>query len=704
MGNKYYIGVDTGGTFTDCVIMDQYGAVVAVDKSPTVPVDPSVGVLDAVGLAGEKLGLSMEQLLQHCIGFVHGCTIATNAMLERKGSATGIITTKGHEDTILVGRGYQKRAGLSESQIIHESQLMNAHPPIVPRRWIKGISERVDYRGRVIVNLNEKEVMSAIDELANQGVKAAAVCFLWSFLNGDHERRVKEIVLSRYPEMFLVLSSDISPIMGEYERMVTTALSAYLGPNMSAYLSTLQIAMQKKGLPIEMLLMHSGGGVTSIEGVLLKPILLLDSGPTGGALGAQFFSKVYEQPNLICGDMGGTSFDVSLIINGEFLIEEMPTVAQYTFLTPKVKVESIGAGGGSIAWVDPDGILKVGPQSAGAVPGPACYDKGGKEVTVTDADLILGYLNPNYFWAGRMPLSRTRAEEAVGRIAAQMGMSILDTASGIVRIVNSQMADLIRKLTIETGLDHRKFTFFSFGGAGAVHASFIARELGINKVCIPASASVFAALGMCVGDMVHSIEKYRFFKFPLSKEAIKTINDIYLELEGKLRGQFDTEGIPLPKVKWIYFMYLRYGGQVHEVSITVPPKELQVEDQETLVQSFEKRYEEVFGSGSGYMKSGVEVLKYRVEGRYKRVLYKGTPSVSDVVSEAGAARKGRRQVIFERKAWDTELYDWSKLKCGARMDGPAIVEREGDTIIIPPFAEAEVDKFYNIWIHLNKKG
>jgi N-methylhydantoinase A len=209
---------------------------------------------------------------------------------------------------------------------------------------------------------------------------------------------------------------------------------------------------------------------------------------------------------------------------------------------------------------------------------------------------------------------------------------------------------------------------------------------------------------MCVGDMVHSIEKYRFFKFPLSKEAIKTINDIYLELEGKLRGQFDTEGIPLPKVKWIYFMYLRYGGQVHEVSITVPPKELQVEDQETLVQSFEKRYEEVFGSGSGYMKSGVEVLKYRVEGRYKRVLYKGTPSVSDVVSEAGAARKGRRQVIFERKAWDTELYDWSKLKCGARMDGPAIVEREGDTIIIPPFAEAEVDKFYNIWIHLNKKG
>lgn len=696
----YYVGVDIGGTFTDCAVVDHRGEIIATTKSPSTPVDPSRGVAEVLSVAAQRLGLSLSELLRQSAGFVHGSTVATNAMLERKGALTGLVTTKGHEDTLLVGRVYQKVAGLSEREMIHESHFRKPDPPIVPRQWIKGVSERVDYRGRAVVRLNEAEVISAIDDLASQGVKAMAVCFLWSFLNGDHERRVKDIILSRHPETFVVISSDVACVMGEYERTVTAVLSACIGPSVSAYLRSLRDFLEERGLRSDILLMHSGGGVTTVDDASAHPILLLDSGPTGGTLAAQFYATIHGHPNVICTDMGGTSFDVSLITNGDIHLEKLPVIQQYTFVSSKVEVVSIGAGGGSIAWIDPDRLLRVGPHSAKAAPGPACYDNGGTEATVTDADLILGYLNPEYFLGGRMPLIPSRAEEAMAKIANEIGMSVLDTAAGIVRIVNAQMADLIRKSTIEKGIDPRRFAFFSYGGAGAVHACFIAKELGIEDIYVPATASVFSALGMCVADMVHVTEMSRPYKLPLSTESVRTINDTYDKLEGKLRQQFEAEGVPASDVTWTRFMYLKYRLQVHEVAITLPSRELRLEDESLLEDSFEKRYREIFGPGSGYREAGIDIVKYRVEGRHKRAVSEPSVSRGEVVRDPAQALKGRRRAYFDKTHLDTDVYDGARLYFGNRLPGPAIVEREGDTIVIPPFADGEVDEFLNVRIRI----
>ena len=370
----YRIGVDIGGTFTDCVVADERGRR-TVSKAPTTPGSLQDGVLEAVAVNAEQLGLTRPALLAATELFVHGTTQATNAMLTRTGARTGLITTKGHEDAIIIGKVYAKVAGLPERDLVHSSRLRKPDP-IVPRSLIRGVTERIDRDGDVIVALQEDEVLAAIDSLLAEGVEAIAVSLLWSFVNDSHERRIKELLAERAGGIFTAYSHEVAPVLGEYERTATTAITAYVGPKVVGYLERLESVLRDEGLVPPLLVMQASGGLTSVLDAAQRPIVTLDSGPTGGILGCQHLGRLYGEPNVICTDVGGTSFDVGLILRGEVPLEVEPVVAQYSLRMPKVLVHSIGSGGGSIAWLDEGGLLRVGPQSAGSRPGPACYGTG----------------------------------------------------------------------------------------------------------------------------------------------------------------------------------------------------------------------------------------------------------------------------------------------------------------------------------------
>ncbi|HLY67667.1 MAG TPA: hydantoinase/oxoprolinase family protein, partial [Chloroflexota bacterium] len=511
----YVIGTDIGGTFTDCAIVDEKGAIATFSKSPSTPDDPARGVMNVLEVTARDLGLSRRQLLEQTELFIHGTTIATNAMIERKGVLTGLIITKGHEDTIEIGRVAHKVAGLSETEIIHESKLHKPDPPVIARRNVMGVAERLDPQGQIVVPLNEQQVISAAEELVQHGIQAIAVCLLYSYLDSTHEKRVADLIHERFPDIFLATSHEIAPVLGEYERAVTTVLTCYLGPKVAAYVERLEEALKAEGFGRQLLMMHAGGGVTTPVETKKKPLLLMDSGPVGGSLGSRFFGGVYGEPNVICTDMGGTSFDVSIIIDGHFHKADEAIIDQYRVLQPKVEITTIGSGGGSIVWLDQDGVLHVGPESAGAVPGPACYDTGGTRPTVTDADLVLGYLNPDYFLGGRVKLNAAKAREAFQPIAQAMNVSVEEVALGAARVVNAQMADAIRRDTIEKGLDPRQFAVFSYGGAGPVHAAFFGRDLHVKSVYIPQQATVFSALGMVTADVVNAAERSASVWLPL---------------------------------------------------------------------------------------------------------------------------------------------------------------------------------------------
>ncbi|HEX3996713.1 MAG TPA: hydantoinase/oxoprolinase family protein, partial [Acetobacteraceae bacterium] len=470
----YLVGVDIGGTFTDCVVIDEQG-VVTTAKSPSVPGNFAQGMIDAIGLAAERLGHSREGFF-HKISFLsHGTTIGTNAIVEKRGAKVGLITTKGHSDVIHIMRGSRGLDTRNVRAIVHFSESRKPDP-IVPKRMIMGVSERVDCLGKVVVRLNEEEVKAAVHRLVAQGVEAIAVCFLWSFLFPDHERRVRDIILSIAPGMFVSCSVDLVAKWGEYERTTAVVLNAYIGPLTSGYLRSLDDQLRVLGYKNPLQITQCGGGTISVEKAKEAPLLTLDSGPVSGVTGSLYLGQVMGHPNIITTDMGGTSFDVGLIHDGKPAHSSVSNVNQYEFFIPKVDIQAIGAGGGSLARVDPNGpSLRVGPQSAGASPGPVCYGRGGTEPTVTDAALVLGYLDPDNFAGGRMKLNKPAAERAIQVVAKQLDMSLLECASGICKIAEFGMADIIRRTTVGKGHDPRDFVLFAFGGAGPVHAGVFAR-------------------------------------------------------------------------------------------------------------------------------------------------------------------------------------------------------------------------------------
>ncbi len=695
-GTRFRVGVDIGGTFTDCVTMDEQGTV-TVGKSLSTPEDYSVGALNAVRNAAESLGLADEaELLASTRLFFHACTIGDNALITGSGAVTGLITTKGFADTLRIMRG-RFTDGIPESEIFHLATL-DKPAPMVPRPLIQEVDERVDYKGSVLVRLDHAQVEKALAELESRGVEALAVSLIWSVANDRHERAIADIVAKRHPQVFLSLSSEVAPYLGEYERTATTVFNASIGPRVSTYVKRLGDRLRERGLDGEPLIMQSYGGVLGVEATARNAIGTIESGPAAGVSGSAWLGSLMDLPDILATDMGGTTFKVSVIRDGAIEMDYKPVLLRHQIYSTKIWVESIGAGGGSIAWTDPKtGLLKVGPEGAGAQPGPACYGLGGTEPTVSDADLVLGYLNPDYFLGGRMSLDPEAARRVVElRVAEPLGLSVEAAAAGIFRIINAHMSDLIRRATVERGHDPRDFTLFAFGGAGPVHAARYAADLGIRQVVVPLTASVHSATGLVSSDIVYQYGKSDRLLVPAERERV---NRNFEELVGRARADLAAAGFEKERVGIERSLDMRYRYQVHELNVGMPEGDAALSEQELahIYERFDELYERTYGRGSGYRDAGKEIMNFRLTAtgtldkprlqRYR--LTTGDP---------GAAVKGRRKVLFEEFEEPREIpvYGFALLRSGNEIAGPAIIETPVTTIVVNPGDRACMDEYRNV--------
>jgi N-methylhydantoinase A len=682
------IGVDTGGTFTDLVLLRDDGSI-EIAKRPSTPPDFAQGVIDVVEAVGS------EDLLQTSHVFYHGTTVATNAMITGAGAKIGFITTAGHRDALPMMRIIGRSAGRSETEL-KQYTYTDKPLPIVPKTRIKEVFERVDHRGSVIVPLNEASARQAVRALVEDGVEAIAVCFLWSFKNPEHERRLREIVLEEAPGLHVSISSDIVPAIKEYERSATTAVNAYLAPLLARYLDSLERELVDRGLGGSLYVMQSMGGSMRAAAAESRAVNTLVSGPAGGVIAARFLGSMLAHRNIICADVGGTSFDVGLIVDGEPLITSTTDVNQYTLLVPTIDIVSIGAGGGSIAWVDL-GRLRVGPQSAGADPGPACYGRGGEDPTLTDADVVLGYIDPDYFLGGRIALDRELAAKAIEeKIARPLGMSVRDAAAGIIEIANHHMSDLMRKMTIERGYDPRDFVVYAFGGAGPLHGAAFGRELGVQEIMFPLGniASAFSALGLAVSDVTAVTQTSDLALAPFDSARV---NQLFERLEQDAAASF-SNGTPPQEIAVERILELRYKGQVHQVDTPVPAGSLGPAELERVVEEFERRYERLYGRGSGFREAGIELVNYRVLASV-RVQEAAIRDESEGPAAAGPARTAREQLFWRElgETVETDVYG-DGLRPGMTFDGPAVIRLEATTALLHPGQHARVDGFGNIRI------
>jgi N-methylhydantoinase A len=686
------IGVDTGGTFTDLVLLRPDGSVETA-KRPSTPPDFSAGVMDVVALAegGDRA------LLAEGGYFYHGTTVATNAMITGSGAKIGFVTTAGHRDVLPMMRIIGRSAGRSETELKQYSYTDKPRP-IVPKPRIKEVFERIDYAGRVVVPLNEESARKAARELVADGVEAVGVCFLWSFKNRAHEQRMREILHEEAPGLHVSISSDIVPAMREYERSATTAVNAYLAPLLTRYLEELEGQLQERGLASPMLVMQSVGGAMRAADAEERAVNTLASGPAGGVVAARHLGEQLGHDSIICADVGGTSFDVGLIVDGEPIITSTTDVNQYTLLVPTIDIVSIGAGGGSIAWVDL-GRLRVGPHSAGADPGPACYGRGGVEATVTDANVVLGYIDPDYFLGGTIKLDRELARKAVQeRVAEPLGMSMQDAAAGIIEIANHHMSDLMRKMTVERGYDPRDFVVYAFGGAGPLHGSAFARELGVREVIFPLGniASAFSAFGLAVSDVTTVTQLSDLQLAPFDPDRV---NGNLTHLEQDVRAKLTAEKLGTQQVDVQRIFALRYKGQVHEVDTPVGPGTLGPADLDSVIDDFERRYETLYGRGSGFRQAGIELVTYRVMAT-ARVQEAALERQDEGDPDPAAALLGREQLYWHGHGLlETAVYG-TALRPGMRFAGPAVVRLEATTGLVHPGEQAVLDGYGNIRISL----
>ncbi len=697
---NYIVGVDIGGTFTDCVVVDEAGEI-TIGKALSTPDDFSRGALNSVTNAASNLGLlNANALLQSTRLFFHACTIGDNTLITRAGARTGLIMTKGFGDSLHIMRG-KVAEGLTENETAHRAALYKPEP-FVPRKLVEEVPERIDYKGQELIHLDVGAAERAIDRLVANGAESIAVCFLWSIVNDIHEKQLAEILKKKYPKLFYSLSSEVAPYIGEYERSATTVFNAYIGPKISTYLQNLQRVLKGKGLQREPLIMQAYGGVLAIEATCKNAVGIIESGPAAGIVGTRFLGEHIGENDILATDMGGTTFKVSLVRNGIIERDYKPVILRYNILSTKIWVESIGAGGGSIAWIDPEtGLLKVGPQGAGAAPGPVCYDVGGSEPTVSDADLVLGYLNENYFLGGRMKLNKAKTLAAIReKIARPLKMTEVEAASGIYRIANSHMSDLIRKATVEKGHDPRNFVLFAFGGAAPVHASRYAAELGVRQVVIPLTASVHGATGLISSDVVHEYGKSEHLLLPVEPAKV---NQIFAELFERAYKELAAAGFSPSEIHVIRSVDMRYRYQIHELNVPFAPglNNISNADMATSSDLFDEMYEKAFGHGSGYREAGKEILTFRLAATG---LLKKPDIKAEVVarSDGSVALKGEREVYFEenRKFTATRIYDFDQLRPGAEFVGPAIIETPVTTVVVNPHDRAVMDGYRNIRIYV----
>ena len=700
--SSYLVGIDIGGTFTDCAIVDGKGTLLTT-KVPSTPQDFSQGMMDALQAGADALDLKLGEFCKQITFLSHGTTVGTNTIIQKKGAKVGLITTKGHEDAIHIMRGSRGYGGRDIRKVVHFPETSKP-APIVPKRLIHGISERVDCFGEIVVALNEAQTETAIRELVAAGVEAIAVCFLWSFRNPAHERKVKALVQKIAPTLFVSCSVDIAPKWGEYERVTATALNAYLGPVMSGYLARLDRTLIKLGYTHGLQIAQCGGGTVPVARAGEAPLLTLDSGPVAGVTASMFLGAAMGDANIITTDMGGTSFDVSIIEGGKPAYSFISNTDQYEYFLPKVDLQAIGAGGGSLVQAHPETrTLTVGPASAGAFPGPVCYGRGGTVPSVTDAQLVLGYLDPENFAEGRLKLDHQAATQAIAKLGAQLGMDPIECAAGICRIVELNMADIIRKVTVEKGYDPRDFVLYAFGGAGPAHAGVFAAELGVKKVIVPQrkAASTWCAFGAAAADVLHVLEHTEILPTPVPAARI---NANLETLEKQAKRLMAAEGIVASRQRFEFSLDLRHRGQINEVEVLLPWTRAAAGYEPALRKRFVARYEQLYGRGSALAGAQLEIVVCRLRARALTPRPKLVRARKATGKIPPTALRGKRDIYWPdlKKRRATPVYDGERLAIGNRLRGPAIVETADTTVVVHPGRSLRLDPLGNFEITFDR--
>jgi N-methylhydantoinase A len=689
----YFCGIDIGGTFTDCVVLDDAGRITLAKVSSTPP-NFAEGFLNAIDTVAGRLGLETGDFLGQTDLLLHGTTVGTNVLVQMKGAKTGLITTRGHGDALIMMRSAGRSAGLTIDELLHVSRHRKPDP-IVPRTRIKEVSERMDWAGDVVLELNEDEVRAAITELVDDGVEAIAVSFLWGFVNTDHELRVKALIEELAPDVQVSCAHELIAKPGEYERTAAAAINAFIGPATSSYIRQVDAVTTDRGYTNPLLIMQASGGVVHADQAARHPLFTIASGPVGGVAGAAYLADRMGHRNVIACDMGGTSFDVGIIVDGDPVTSSETVINQYTFFMPRIDIESIGSGGGSLLWVDEhSGTMRVGPQSAGALPGPVCYGRGGTEPTVTDCDAVLGRYNPDNFLGGELELDRAGAQAAVERVGGRIGLEATAAADGALRIVESHMADLMRQMTVERGRDPRDFVIYAFGGAGGAHAVAFARELGAAQVVIPLGdlASTWSALGVMTSDVLHIREHSEVMLAPFDPARM---NAIYEEMEASAREQLRGEGFDDADIELTRLAEMKFSLQIHQVEVPVPGGTLTEQDAAEQNDRFIDRYEQIYGKGSAFSGAGTSIGLFKVLARGKV----RTP-VPPPIERTEMSPAGRRDVYWRDYGAfaPTDIYDGASLAPQVTVDGPAILEFPDTTVVVPPGASARLDDLGSVLV------
>jgi N-methylhydantoinase A len=677
------VGVDSGGTFTDVCLVDEASGDVRVWKVPSTPDDPSRAIAGGVV---EGLREAARDVAAAVSYFGHGTTVATNTLIQHRGAPTGLITTQGFRDLAEIGR--QRRPHLYDLQA-------DKAPVLVPRSRRLEVRERLRHDGRVEQPLDEAQVRAAVRHLRAAGTRAVAVCFLYSYVDGRHERRVRRIVEEEFPEAFVTCSHEVAPEFREYERLSTVLVNAYLGPVVAGYLAELGPRLAATGIRVTPHITQSNGGVMSFDTARAQPVRTVLSGPATGVVGGLEVGRRAGFRDLITFDMGGTSTDVSLIEDGRPKMAGELDVHGYPLKTAALDIHTVGAGGGSIASVDAGGLLKVGPRSAGAVPGPVCYGLGNEEPTVTDANVVLRTLNPRHLLGGRMAIDRERAHAAMAKLAGRVGLDVMATAQGIVSVVTANMARAIRVISVQRGHDPRDYTLVAFGGAGPLHAARLARELEIPRVLVPRHPGILCALGLLQSDLKTHYAQTRLM--PAVPESLPGMLETFDELETRAIGWFEREGIEPAARTLRRTVDMRYAGQNYELPVAFPDEPPGSALFKALTAGFERAHAQLYGYIAE--EEPVQAITFRLEavGAVRRAELTRHPSAT---RDVGDARIGDREVwLVEAGGFVTcPVYDRERLGPGHRLAGPAVVEQMDATTVLLPGQAAVVDAFLDLII------
>lgn len=669
------VGIDVGGTFTDLFAWNDETRAQVTAKVLTTKEDRSIGVLNALQEANIDPG-DVSYLM-------HGTTTATNALIERSFPKAGMVATDGFRDTIEIGR--QHREHLYDPYQVKPK-------PIIKRRWRYTLGERMDVNGEVVRPLPKEAAYDIANKIKEQGLSSVAITFINAYASAAHEEQMRDIIKEVCPDVYVVLSAETQPVFREHGRFVTTAIRAALIPVMEDYFNRLEQSLEQGGFKGRLLILKSSGGVTGVDYAKQHPEELIESGPAGGVAYAAYLSRLMgDCPNIIHTDVGGTSFDVSIVQDGKGLITRDHEIEwEVPVIVPMLDIHSVGAGGGSIGWIDKGGSLRVGPQSAGSKPGPVCYGLGGTEPTITDANLLLGRIEPTL--GGKMELDKAGAEKAMENVAEQFGLSTLETADGMIRIGCENMAQAVKKVLVARGRDPRDFILASFGGAGAMHACFVAESMNVPRVIVPAFAGVASAFGATAMDLRQDLETFYFSS--VADADIGRMNDIYADLEERARALLINDGVEPENINLSRTAQMRYVGQTYEVETPIPSETLTAGHIPKVIETFHKYHKMEYGVSSDDFEPAIVSLAVTASGKMEM-----PPAVESGKTDKDP-KKSTRQVYFNGEWHDSVVYDGHALREGVAVPGPSIIEYDHACTVLPPNAEATVDTYGNLIIDL----